>query len=151
MQTIYASLEIKLGKEKDSKLCSWISQSRSIYVKYISYYFKKFKKEISCSGCFHQVQRPLVDFLPLPTRGDSFVSIPWNEGLLGVTWKSPSGQGIFCHPPSNLRPSAGLQKYALPFMLLPFRRLFLSLQGDLTNPHNSPYFPPHSHMSTEEE
>ena len=28
---------------------------------------------------------PLADFLPLPTIGDTFVPVPWNEGLLGVT------------------------------------------------------------------
>ena len=53
-------------------------------------------------------------FYPSPPVLKS-LDILWNEGLHGVTWKSPSGQGIFCHPPSDLRQSAGQHNYALPF------------------------------------
>ena len=55
------------------------------------------------------------------------VSLEWLE--------SQSGQGIFCHPPSSLRPSAGLQNYALPF------RTFQSLQGDITKTRLSWHLP----------
>ena len=32
------------------------------------------------------------------------MEILWNEGLHGVTWKSPLGQGIFCRPVDGRRP-----------------------------------------------
>ena len=48
-----------------------------------------------------------------------------------MTWKSTSGQGIFCQPSSGLRSLAGQQIYALPF-----RRLFVTPR----RPNQSPLF-----------